>query len=147
MKDEVILQTPFLTAFFDTSFLSEASLEDLRYCLDFPGPKYITDGVYREIKEGYSYKPNDKRFSYIFEKNGKLKTKIKTILLGKCIKDLSMVDCSQRNILFKRNSLLCSAYYTWLNYAINPSIVTDPFRHMYNNVLHMIREKGIPEIS
>ena len=106
------MPVPILTMFFDTGFLSETPLEELRYAMEYPGPKYITDGVYREIKEGYANNPNDKRFLYIFEKNRKLKSKIKTISLGKCIKDSSMVDFSQRNILFKRNSLLCSAYFS-----------------------------------
>ena len=29
--------------------------------------------------------------------------------------------------------------------AVNPSMITDPFRHMYNAALRMIRKKGDPE--
>lgn len=136
--------------FLDTSFLSEARLGDLTHILNSPEPKYITDRVYEEIKKGYLSNSGDKRFSLIFQKNGELKSKIRVVSLKKCIKDPLdrcvknplIVDFSRRKIIFKKNSLVCSAYYSWLPWAINPSVVTDPFRHIYNEALALIRKEG-----
>lgn len=131
--------------FLDTSFLSEARLKDLTEILNSPEPKYITDRVYKEIKKGYLSNSGDERFRHIFQKNGELKGKIRIISLEKCVKSPLIVDFSRRKITFKKNSLLCSAYYGWLPWAINPSVITDPFRHMYNEALNQIRKKGDPD--
>jgi hypothetical protein len=136
--------------FLDTSFLSEARLEDLTDILNSAEPKYITDRVYEEIKKGYLNNSGDERFRHIFQKNGELKGKIRVVSLEKCVKDplekcvkdSLIVDFSRRKIIFKRNSLICSAYYGWLPWAVNPSVVTDPFRHMYNEALALIRKEG-----
>jgi hypothetical protein len=139
--------------FFDTSFLSEARLKDLMYALQLPAPKYITDQVYREIKQGYLNNSADQRFRNILHKDGALKNQIKLISLEKCTKaplpsstnHPPILDLRPQKILFKKNTLLCSAYYSWLPYAINPSAVMDPFRHMYNQALRFIQKEGDPE--
>jgi hypothetical protein len=65
--------------------------------------------------------------------------------LAKCIKEEVPIDFNQDNIFLKRSSLLCSGYYAWLHCCVNPSMITDPFRHYYNAVLHTIRTKGDPD--
>jgi hypothetical protein len=130
--------------FLDTSFLSEARLDDLINVLHFPEPKYITDRVFGEIRKGYLNNPDDERFLHIFQKNGELRGKIRVVSLEKCVKDPLITDFSRRKIIFKKNSLLCSAYYGWLPWAINPSVVTDPFRHKYNEALNLIKKEGDP---
>jgi hypothetical protein len=97
--------------FLDTSFLSEARLDDLINVLHFPEPKYITDRVFGEIRKGYLNNPDDERFLHIFQKNGELRGKIRVVSLEKCVKDPLITDFSRRKIIFKKNSLLCSAYY------------------------------------
>lgn len=133
--------------FFDTSFISEAHLEGVKYSLDLAVTKYITEGVYGELQGGYLNDPYDERFSSFFQcmSEKQLRNNIKTISLGRCVKEIGPVDFDQDTIFLKRSSLLCSAYYAWLDCAVNPSVITDPFRHRYNAALYKIRTKGDPD--
>jgi tetratricopeptide (TPR) repeat protein len=138
---------PNLTLFFDTSFISEAHFEDIKLALEqLAEVKYITDGVYRELWEGYLHNQCDERFSLIFDplSENRLRNNFKTISLAKCMKEEAPIDFNQDNVFLKKSSLLCSGYYAWLHCCVNPSMITDPIRHYYNAALHMIHTKGDP---
>lgn len=139
---------PHLALFFDTSFISEAHLEDIKLMIDQQvEANYITDSVYCELRDGYLHNQCDERFSLIFDplSENRLRNNFKTISLAKCIKEEVLIDFNQDNIFLKRSSLLCSGYYAWLHCCVNPSMITDPFRHYYNALLYMIHTKGDPD--
>ena len=139
---------PHLSLFFDTSFISEANIEDIKLMIEQRvEAKYITDSVYRELQDGYLNNRCNERFSLIFDplSENRLRNNIKIISLAKCVKDIGPIDFNQDTILIKRNWLLCSGYYAWLHCSVNPSMITDPFRHWYNVGLQKVRTKGDPD--
>ncbi|MGA7494754.1 MAG: tetratricopeptide repeat protein [Syntrophobacteraceae bacterium] len=133
--------------FFDTSFISEAPLESVKFFLDQSDAAFITDRVLEELQAGYDSNPKDERFSSIFKviSHYRMTNNLRVISLEKCTKDNSQPDFTSDTVFLKRNSLLCSGYYAWLHCSMNPSMLTDLYRHMYNAGLYAIRTKGDPE--
>jgi hypothetical protein len=57
---------PHLALFFDTSFISEAHLDDIKLMIEQRvEANYITDGVYCELRDGYLHNQCDERFSFL----------------------------------------------------------------------------------
>ena len=133
-----------VTVFFDTSFISEAPLKSVKFFLDQSEVGFITDKVLEELQAGYDSDPHGERFSSIFGliSDYRQRNNLKVISLKKCTKDAGQPDFNSDTVFIKQNSLLCSGYYAWLPCCVNPSMVTDPFRHAYNSALYTIRTKG-----
>jgi hypothetical protein len=132
-------------AFFDTNCFSEIPKAELRCFIQSDMNKIILDSVLSEIKEGYKINPDQGSFSYVLERNGELKDTFKLVDLSPCTKEINFKDNNIRKLIFKKYPLLCNSYFTWFPYALRPSIITDPFRHIYNNEIAFIHKYGDPD--
>lgn len=127
----------------DTSFLSEAKISEIKKVLNNSYEKYVTENVINEFKAAF-FNNDDLRYSLLFNKEGKLKYGIKIISHEKCDKDIYEKISLDKKLYIKKSSILCSSYYFWLMHAINPSFITDPYRHEFNEALYKVRKN--PEI-
>ncbi|MFZ0927171.1 MAG: hypothetical protein WAN11_01125, partial [Syntrophobacteraceae bacterium] len=136
-----------VAVFFDTSFISEAPLKTVKFVLDQSEVGFITDRVLEELQAGYDIDPGDQRFSSIFGviSDYRQRNNLRVISLKKCTKYAGQPNFNSCTVFLKQNSLLCSGYHAWLDCCVNPSMVTDPFRHAYNAALYTIRTQGDPD--
>jgi hypothetical protein len=126
-----------LALFYDANCFTTIPLKDLKYIIK-NSYNYITSYVKREIEIGKKNNPNKHEFDLILSSKGELKYKFSEVTLSSCIKDQT-ANLKERSLIFlKENPILCSAYYAWLPSATNPAIVTDNYRHTFNQILHEI---------
>ena len=125
----------------------EAPLKTVKFVLDQPEVGFITDRVLEELQTGYDIDPGDQRFSSIFRviSDYRQRNNLRVISLKKCTKYAGQPNFNSGTVFLKQNSLLCSGYHAWLHCCVNPSMVTDPFRHAYNAALYTIRTQGDPD--
>lgn len=133
---------PNTTLFFDTNCFSEIPKVELRPFIQSNIDKIVLDSVLTEIQEGYKINPEQCSFSYALDKDGKLKGTFKLLDLSPCNKKIKFESYNNRRLIFKEYPLLCTSYYTWFPYALRPSIITDPFRHIFNDELDFIQKYG-----
>jgi hypothetical protein len=87
-----------------------------------------------------------KNIDLLFGKRGNIRDEFKVIDLGPVEKSYENQKMEGRCFKIKRNPILCSAYYTWLPSAYNPSAILDPYQHTYNYLLYKLNtEKAIPK--
>lgn len=123
-----------ISIFYDSSCFPTIPGNDAEFIIN-ENENFITTSVFTEVKAGQLNNPSAKEFEIIVDKNGKLSKHFNLVSLDDCDKDPGYSFESQMLMYLKKNPLLCSAYYTWISSAVNPAIIHDTYRHMFNEIL------------
>ena len=128
-----------LYIFYDTNFFSGYPVDDLKEILKTDNHILISP-VLEELKIGRTKRNRSAGLDYILDDDLQLKQPFKVINLDNCDKDDSYLFEISDLMYLKKNPILCSSYFTWINSATNPAIVLDFFRQMFNEILYEVKK-------
>lgn len=134
--------------FYDANCFTIMPLQDIKYAIKHFNNFMITPAI-NEVRKGKQKHPHLKQFDVVIDNNSHLRKEFNEISLSECLKDRSDNFSIKRLMFLRKNPILCSAYYTWMLSAVNPAIIHDFTRHVFNEIIYEIKNKkgSIDELS
>ncbi|MTI81899.1 MAG: hypothetical protein FH758_13675 [Firmicutes bacterium] len=133
---------PKLFTFYDTSCFNKMPYDELKETIN-ESENILISPVIKELEEGFNEAPNNEAFKLVFKRNGLLRKGFQEVSLDRTEKSYSSMHRNEQTIQLKQHPCICSSYYTWLPGTINPALVTNHYRHLFNNYLWLLK-KGEP---
>lgn len=142
MEEENYITKPSLKIdlFYDANCFASIPEEDLEFFISSSNNKIVST-VLEEIRNGFKKHSNNRRFKLILNEKNELQREFQIVSLEPKRKTTTAFR-DTKTIYIKENPHVCSAYYTWLPFAVNPAIITDQYRHLFNNMLFEMSKKG-----
>lgn len=126
--------------FYDTNCFTVVPRECLKALIDC-SHNCILSPVLKELRAGNSLSSDKSSFDLVLSPDGILNKPFTEISLEPCRKNRNINLKNKSLIYLKENPVSCSSYFTWLVSAVNPAIITDFYRHTFNELFYELRNK------
>jgi len=123
--------------FYDANCFTTIPIQDLKFAMK-NADNFILSPVKEEIAKGKRNNPDRLEFNLVLSSKDQLTNNFTEVSLDYCQKSRN-ADMRKRPLFLKENPISCSAYYTWLASALNPAVVTDIYRHVFNELVNELK--------
>lgn len=131
--------------FYDTNCFQHLPRNLLEKIIDTYDNKILSP-VVDELRKHFLYSKEHpehaREIDLILDSSGSVRGEFQVVDIEASFKTYAAFNLNSQLIKFKRNPIICSAYYHLLPLAYNPSAVLDPYRHVHNYLLHQINQNS-----